>query len=323
MANGVRIKDSGSWLDPNCAGLLGWKLGQRLWRRCQGQAGVFVTLTYRRDDYPSAQELYYRQRERQDVPLFIRRLARALRVSLKGLWLCKMEFQSGGWTHFHLLILGPTFIDHDLLTRCWRHGHVWVKRLSRQNCLYLTKYVAKGGRTPLWLYGEPPRSVKIVRVSPGFWPVEDRRPKRDRPDVPLWADGTPITGGKVSGCYVPIGIRLRRRGVLIHWNERIFSLRCEPYRLAVQLVRYARRVWGERRWIWYEVSDRVVEALLASGSVRAGEAAPSVACRTEPPPGGGLHLRGTSNPDVLRRAIMRSHWYFEAGLIEDALEQAA
>ncbi len=54
MAIGVRVKHSGSWLDPHCAGLLGWKLGKRLWRRCAGEIGLFLTLTYRRDEYASS-----------------------------------------------------------------------------------------------------------------------------------------------------------------------------------------------------------------------------------------------------------------------------
>ncbi|HEX5470564.1 MAG TPA: hypothetical protein VFW73_01700, partial [Lacipirellulaceae bacterium] len=264
MAIGVRVKYSGSWLDPNCAGLLGWKLGQKLWRRCRGEVGLFLTLTYRRDEYASGQELYYRQQERQDVPLFMRRLSRALGVSLKGKWLCKAEWQSGGWIHFHLVILGQSFIDHALLERCWGHGFVWVKRLSKKNCLYLTKYVAKGGRIPLWLYGEAPKTVKIIRVSPGFWRRPgDPVPQEKKPaEVVLWSDGTPVRGAKVHGCYVPIGIRLRQRGVLLDFNGKIFSRRCEPSCFMLQCLRYAQRVWQADGWIWYEIPSRGVEWIL-------------------------------------------------------------
>lgn len=317
MAIGVRVQNSGSWLDPNCAGLLGWKLGQKLWRRCRGKIGVFLTLTYRRDEYSSAQDLYYRQRERQDVPLFIRRLSRLLGVSLKGKWLCKAEFQSGGWIHFHIVLVDVGRIEHADLVRLWGHGWPWIKKLTRARCLYICKYVAKGGRIPLWLYGEPPRSVKIVRTSPGFWPAEDRRPTRQGADVALWADGTPVTGGKVAGCYVPVGIRLRRRGVLVNYDGKVFSRRCEPSQFMLQCLRYALRVWQSDGWIWYEIPGRGLEWILG-GDVAARERPPSESGHASPPTG-GLHLSGSSNPDALRRSIMQHHWYIEAEMIEEGL----
>ena len=97
---------------------------------------------------------------------------------------------------------------------------------------------------------------------------------------------------------------------------RIFSRRCEPSRFLLVLSRHARRTWKDCRWICYDVPERVVVTLLGGGRWGPATTAPSGAGTSEPPPG-GLHLRRTSNPDALRRAIMRSHWYIEAEMIEE------
>jgi hypothetical protein len=150
--------------------VLAMKLAARLWERCKSERdGRFLTLTYRRDEYDGPQDLYRRSGEDRHVRRFIEDLAAYLGESLTGRWLCKLEFQKGGWVHWHLVVLGVGRIDHAVLTDMWGHGFVWVKRMTRSNVTYLTKYVAKDGELPAFLLLEPIRSVKVVRVSPGFW----------------------------------------------------------------------------------------------------------------------------------------------------------
>ena len=198
----VRQKTSGSWLDPQSSGELGYKLGLRLIERTKGRKGLFLTLTYDRSKFVDALDCYRLASEHQHVALFMRKLSRALKRSFVGKWICKLEFQQGGWSHFHLLLLDVDFIDHELLTRCWGRGFTYVKPLNKKNTMYLTKYVAKGGKLPAWLYGEAPRSVKIVRVSRGFWGPS--APKFDESD---YRKHGPARAARLNA-WVPIAVKL-------------------------------------------------------------------------------------------------------------------
>lgn len=296
----VRVKTSGSWLDPNCSGLVGWKFGRRLWKRCKGETGLALTLTYRHDDYANSQELWHRQQERQDVPLFIRRLARALRTSLKGRWVCKLEFQSGGWVHWHIILLGIDRIEHALLSEAWGFGYVWVKRMTKRRVMYLTKYIAKNSQVPAWLYGERPRSVKVVRVSPGFWgELGPPTPERIEPK-PQEIDA-----------YISIGERLKRRGVVISvGNGRRFSRICDPGRFLILMALRTPVVRNVHRWLVFDASVQDVEEIWEqavdwehcyqewmtaqrTASTGAGPRPRSAAGREA-----AVHLRGTCNPDA-------------------------
>lgn len=308
---GVKLRRSGSWLDPQCSGILGWQLGKRLWSRVQGRPGCFITLTYKRDKYEDSRDLYRTQAEEQHVPLFMRRLARVLGVkSLKGRWLCKMEFQEGGWVHWHIVLLGPTFIDHAALTRAWGHGHVLIKRLTKKRVFYTCKYVAKGGddKLPMWIYGEAPRSVKIVRVSPGFW-GDTSEPRAKSP---------PCRGGYLVGCYVPIGVKLRQRGVLVRTDHgKVISVKCEPIEFFQRLERRAMRLGVRGGWHFYQCGMYVVEAVKAACEAASeGErpqASPSAAREAGKP---GLYLRGTSNPDAW---VDWLPWWMEAHYRQEAM----
>ena len=307
---GVRQKLSGSWLDPECSGLLGWKLEKRLFARCKGEKGVFITLTYRRDEYADARELYYRQSERKDVALFMRRLGRRLGMSLRGKWLCKMEFQRGGWVHFHIVLLGVERIEHAVLTEAWTHGFTYVKRLTPAKIRYTAKYVCKGGchNLPAWIYGMKPRSVKIVRVSRDFWPEEDRRKSTRTDDNDGWGKQS-IPG------YVPIGVKLRRRGVVIKRDVGRFSIQCDPAEFIVRLGRIGRFFHASRGWLWYFVKEGTLDAVAAACDLRS---VTSGADRRPPPPG-GLHLRGTSNRDADAEAELP--WWLQKEFEDEAREQ--
>jgi hypothetical protein len=295
----IRERSSGSWLDPSASGLLGWKLGRRLLWRCRGHRGVFVTLTYRREGYSSPLELYRRQAERQDVPLFIRRLSRALGVSFKGKWLCKLEFQQGGWVHWHIVLLGVRRIEFAVLKRCWTHGFPWISKITPRTCMYLTKYVAKGGQLPAWIYLEKPKSVKIVRVSPGFWPEDERAPATPKDDYDRYGPGP---GQCVDG-YVPIGEKLNRRGVLVRHGRRGETIRfrsCSfPTLMCVLVVECKARCIGRRgQWVGFAGPVELFEEAAARAASSGRDPQRTQRSRGEPPRS-GVHLIGNSNPDAM------------------------
>ena len=195
----VKVPNLKSWFDPLSVPFLSFNLAEKIKNRMGCRRGLFITLTYRRDDYESPRELYYQMKEQQHVPLFIRRLSRHLGISLTGKWMRKLEFQEGGWVHFHLIIDYPGFIPQSDLQALWGHGFVWVNRWKDSIANYVTKYVAKDGKVPAWILAEKPKTVKIISVSPGFW--EEQAERKD------YVKRTPDPWGK-SGCYIPIAVRL-------------------------------------------------------------------------------------------------------------------
>lgn len=200
----VRQGRSKSWLDKEYQHVLSAQLADRLVSRTQGESGLFLTLTYRRDEYQCPADLYHATSRRRDVRRFIESLANYLGESLSGRWLCKLEFQRGGWVHFHLILLGVRRIDHTALQDIWGHGYVWINRLTPSRIRYACKYISKGEELPSFLYLEPVRSVKIIRVSPGFW-GDTRESGGGEPTPPE------LRPTKISGCYVPIGTSIQNQ----------------------------------------------------------------------------------------------------------------
>ncbi len=198
----VRRAGSRSWLDYQWAKAFGAKLAARLEDRCRGEYGIFMTLTYQRDQFDDPRHLYREASEKKHVAEFMKRISRYLGESVTGRWICKMEFQAGGWVHWHIILLGVSRIEHADLLNLWGHGYVWVSRMNAITRRYMTKYVAKGGGLPAFLYGERPRSVKVIRTSKGFW--RDTTPKRDR--------DRPKPSPQLNA-YRPIGESLRQSDV--------------------------------------------------------------------------------------------------------------
>jgi hypothetical protein len=165
----IKAKVARSWL--TAAGkAVAAQFCARLLERCQDETeGRFITLTYRRVEGETPADLYRRTSEERHVRLFVRKLQTKLKRNLTGQWLCKMEFQRGGWVHWHLLVLGLGFIENRDVEKWWGHGCVDVKRMTPANIKYVSKYVAKDGDFPHFLHLERTRSVRVVRVSPGFW----------------------------------------------------------------------------------------------------------------------------------------------------------
>lgn len=203
MSIELRTRRSNSWLDLKRGKALAAELGEKLVHRCKGQSGVMLTLTYRRDEYQTPRDLYHAASQDRHVRRFIERLSLVLGESLTGRWICKLEFQRGGWVHWHLILVGVEHIDHTMLTQIWGHGFVWIDRVTPKRLRYVCKYIAKGEELPAFLLHEPIRSVKVIRVSPGFW--GEVIPAPDEPD-----HDRPPKGWKLRDCYQPIGAALEK-----------------------------------------------------------------------------------------------------------------
>lgn len=160
-----------SWFHPEGARILAARLARRAVKRMD-KGGLFLTLTYDREQWGGPRELYEDSRDKRHVRHFLRRLEKYLGASLRGQWLRKMEFHrdKSGWIHWHVLLDWRSRIPHEVLAKLWGFGHVWVSKATKSRVAYTCKYVAKSiGDLPGWLLGEPSRSVRMVHVSPGFW----------------------------------------------------------------------------------------------------------------------------------------------------------
>ena len=313
----IKQQGTGSWLDPLSVKGLSARLSNRLTERCRGHRGLFVTLTYDRtgDTYDgggfdSSLACYRAAQDEQHVPLFLRKVSRYLGESLTGRWICKLEFQKGGWPHFHLIILDVPKIPHEELKRMWNKGHVDVRRMSPKNIRYCTKYTAKGGDLPAWLLAERSRAVKIIRVSSGFWKRDDgddstRSIDREAAcsrdgdgDDPLTdadtIDYDPDAPTRIAGMYKPIGQKLdeahaRHTGRMIardedsNYNHATADFATVLLVLHTMGCRVISNVHG-----WTQI-DATFEQL---------DAAIDKANRLTAAEGGGVHLIQPSNPDT-------------------------
>lgn len=264
----LEVKDSysKSWFDHRGAKYQLMQLNEKLTRRCEGMDGVFITLTYRRDGYESPRDLYHQCQQQKHVPYFIRRLGKMLGEDFKGRWLSKMEFQEGGWIHFHLLILGIDYIKHSVLWDAWGHGYVFINRMTPKRIGYFCKYVSKEGAYPSWVYGQRLRSMKVIRVSPGFWGHGQTTPSttsQKKPPLPFYLTIGHSLDRHVGYC------RIRDE------NGRYRKLPVSAQELRQALIRRGAEVGKlERGWVpvvtsWREV-EQAVEALEQGGSEEAG-----------------------------------------------------
>lgn len=204
MSTYFRRCRSRSLLDSECAPSKIIEIRDRLKGRLQGERGLFITLTYNRQGWGSPLECYRASKDLKHVARFMQKVARTLRGSLRGRWMCKMEFQTDGWVHYHIVLLGVRRIPHARLTALWGHGHVWVNALKPgKHGAYLAKYVAKLGETPEWVYTERARAVKVFSASPGFWSPPD-----ECDDADDGVDGDADDDEAVNTCDPPGRMRL-------------------------------------------------------------------------------------------------------------------
>jgi hypothetical protein len=134
----------------------------RLLRKCASldrsdlRRGLFVTLTYPSEWTSDAGQW------KRDLDVFWKRIARKFARAC-ALW--KLEFQVRGAPHFHLLILGPNFIDALWLRCTWfltvnseDYGHLEAGtqvdrvRKSRDAIAYAAKYLGKVSTTDVGDY---------------------------------------------------------------------------------------------------------------------------------------------------------------------------
>lgn len=290
----IRRRPTGSWFDPASVPALSAELAARLQRRMCGEKGVFLTLTYEREHWADARACFRASQQHQHVALFIRALERAIGQSLRGRWMCKLEFQRDGFPHWHLIIAGLRFVSVERVQEAWARGFVWVERCSPKHLTYLAKYVSKGGTVPAWVLAEPSRSVKVVRVSPGFW-REDARPSapsRSRRDGAIcWPIWRPIA----------VVIEEARRTVQVceevDGSFRWRAVRWEFCELVLELLSVGyilRAVEGRRGWL--QVVERIGESERVVSSERWLERVGG----GRPPRSGGpppVHLTTYRNPD--------------------------
>ncbi|MCC6285311.1 MAG: hypothetical protein IT439_08430, partial [Phycisphaerales bacterium] len=281
-------------------------------------------------------DLYRKQSEGQHVALFLRKVGRYLKQSLKGRWFCKLEFQRGGWVHWHIIILDVERIPHAVATLLWGRGHVWLRRLNAKNVRYCTKYLSKGGDVPAWMYFERPRSLKVVRVSSGFWgQVEEPATEEADEDDPYdqWGPGEQ----RIRDVYEPIGVRLDRSRERIVVRDvatgTYFSRRVDFAEFLVALLQRGLRICGRSgAWLRVDTAGRsafrsgpcVMRHARAAAEAAAGLVVSSShcdgladggreACEARRGPSAALHLRRTGNPDgIMHRLIDR--WFREDAL---------
>lgn len=141
---------------------------------------LFITLTYDHNNYDSPAQLYRIQKEERHVRRFISRLANYVECDLTGRWICKLEFQQGGWVHFHIIMDSPKYIPQEHLNNIWGYGFTWINKIGKKHKNYFAKYASKTGGLPKYLLTERQRSIKVVRTSPGFWEYIDQPKKVER-----------------------------------------------------------------------------------------------------------------------------------------------
>ncbi|MCA9232674.1 MAG: hypothetical protein KDA57_18640, partial [Planctomycetales bacterium] len=274
-------------------GILGWKLGKRLWARCEGHEGRFITLTYDRKHYLDSQDCFDQARSRKHVSRFMRKLGDAIGRDLKGLWICKLEFQEGGWVHWHILLLDVGYIDATLLRLTWGKGFVHIKPLTKENCMYLTKYVAKDGTVPGWVYGYPSRSVKVVRPSAGFWNDDQAQRAREK----TAARKEKQSKEEEDEYYVPLGEKIRREMTVFRMSGKTWSVRCPRWRVLRALREHCPKPEREGSWRHYKTTGRVLARVIADCEGNASTVAPferkSAAETRNRKPWAPLFLRGT------------------------------
>ncbi|QDU55856.1 hypothetical protein Pan181_20530 [Aeoliella mucimassa] len=307
----LKHKRCESWLHPVDCQAVAARYFHRLYERCRGRRRLFITLTYDRKPYKSAADLYRAQSDEKHVAMFMRRLSRHLKKKLTGKWVCKMEFQEGGWVHFHLLLLDETFIPHEDLMRLWGHGFVDVQNGTKGKLKYLCKYVFKDGKIPAFLLFERPRSVKIIRTSPGFWPKENPETEAERAarleDERIYREYGPPPPQQIPG-YECIGARVSRpRETLAKVGDKVCTLKVDLGALLNVLMNAGVCIQEAPEgagWLAVDCSFDKVLANLRTAQ-RLGECGPEQGPRAAGRPRSGrpFHLIETGNRDTGPRTV--------------------
>jgi len=184
MANQVYVRRRLCWshLDPEAGPIMANRVGKKLHRllalyRAKGVPWMMGTWTYDRAPYggtdnPEGPELLWDEAARlEHFRKAMKRLQAIIGIDLRGRWICKAEFQTGGWLHFHFIIIGVAFIPFDKFLEAWGHGNGYISKGKGRHAFYIAKYASKDGdgSYPSFLYDRAAKSVKVWRTSPGFW----------------------------------------------------------------------------------------------------------------------------------------------------------
>lgn len=176
-----------SWADPEGARVLGARVVKRLEERLAGsfRESLFLTLTYAPVPGESSEALFERARREQHVALFVRALRERMGCGELE-YFCKREFQANGTLHYHMIVVGLSYVPHDLVSEVWAGasgtgGFVWVERLTRARLKYVAKYVCKSGQVPPWVWELPSRGFKVTSCSRGFWGTKSSGPEFRQP----------------------------------------------------------------------------------------------------------------------------------------------
>ncbi|MDA8375602.1 MAG: hypothetical protein M0Z50_00745 [Planctomycetia bacterium] len=311
----MRARHSRSWMDARYGRILANKTANKLVARCQDEKVLKIELTYDRSEYANPEDLYDCVRAERHIRRFIASLAIFLGCSLKGKWLCKMEFQHGGWVHWHLILLGVDYINHAELMRLWGHGYVWIRRAGEADLRYTCKYFAKEDGLPDFLYLQPIRSVKFIRASPGFWNQESVLDKTTEPNEVDKAIEVAMVRDRVDP---PQSLRLpiyTSIGQMIETGEAVTVCRDDQghyiqvhypiWQILTQIKAHGVPITGTKNG-WIQFPLPTVSAVLTSVTPPAVNAAGP---RSGPRHTAGLHLIYSTNPPKLPKWLQRVFEY--------------
>lgn len=105
--------------------------------------GVFVTLTYNDDHYPSNGSL-----DKKEIQKWMKRLrksAEGLGIKIKY-YACGEYGEEGGRAHYHAIVLGLSLSkeDKELIEKSWTFGFVKIGSVTYDSCRYVAEYISKG-----------------------------------------------------------------------------------------------------------------------------------------------------------------------------------
>lgn len=238
----VTNHSSTSWFDAIGSRRKAFAVSAALQEEMTDRSFLFLTLTYKRDEYDGPEKLWRAAKEKRHFSRFIDRLERRLGRNLRGKWFAKIEFQEGGWLHWHVVLESKERIENSVLREVWGHGFVNVRKMTKIGARYVCKYVSKGSTIPDFLLDERARSIKITRTSPGFWrfsrPPRTKQPPLFRRCVSLYRPVRAV----VHTCAHRCRIRHRDKAIVLQYPPDQILRRL--FRCGAELVGFPRHGRG-------------------------------------------------------------------------------
>lgn len=111
----------------------------RLWLEfLSAESGVFVTLTYDKENLPPGGSL-----QPEVVRDFVKRLREAVRPRLLRFFLCGEYGDETFRPHYHAIFFGLSVLDEEVIRKCWKLGFIAVGDVTLQSIAYTCGYVIK------------------------------------------------------------------------------------------------------------------------------------------------------------------------------------